>query len=72
MGTQGLAASQNKAASTSFVVNAGETIICRAHVQLGMAQNCIMLERELDVAAALGKLALIPMVVTEQEGHSNT
>ncbi len=72
VGTKGLAASQNKAASTSLVVNASETIIFRAHVQRGMAQNCIMLERELDVSAALGKLALIPMVVTEQEGHSNT
>ncbi len=69
VGTTGFAASQNKAASTSLSAVAGETVILKALVERGMAQNSIQLKREADPAAALGKLALIPMVVPEQEAQ---
>ena len=39
----------------------------KAFVQRGMAQNVIQLEREPDLVATLGKLALTPMVLPEQE-----
>ena len=67
VGTTGFAASQNKTASTSLLAAAGETVILKAFVQRGMAQNVIQLEREPDLVATLGKLALIPMVLPEQE-----
>ena len=67
VGTTGFAASQNKAASTSLSAVAGETVILKALVERGMAQNSIQLVREADPAAALGKLASIPMVVPEQK-----
>ena len=67
VGTTGFAASQNKAASTSLSAVAGETVVLKAFVERGMAQNSIQLVREANPAAALGKLASIPMVVPEQK-----
>ena len=56
---------QPKAVATSFVIAAGEVIVYALHMQMGMVQNAVTVQRELSPEAAMGRLRTMTMVAPD-------